>query len=99
VPNDDVDNSKVIENVHVPSTAASIIEDKSVGIDTSIIEEDHASYEGTSEVVNVIVESDTPLDVDANAHEISEYVPELAIHSVSSQISSLDIHFLHLRRG
>ena len=59
----------------------------SVGSDTSIIEEGHASYEGTSELVDAIVESDTSLDVDAYAHDISESAPELAESSVSSQIS------------
>ena len=47
----------------------------------------HASYEGTSEVVNVIIESDTPLNVKAHAHDISKFAPELAESSVSNQIS------------
>jgi len=86
VSSDDVDDSKVVEDVHIPSKTASIIEDISVGFDTPIIDEGHASYEGTSEVVNVIVESSTLLDVDAHAHDISEFAPELAESSVSSQI-------------
>jgi len=56
-----------------------------VGSDAPIINEGHASYEGTSEVVDVVVESGTPLDVDAHAHDISESAPELAESSVSSQ--------------
>ena len=44
-------------------------------------------YEGTSQVVDVIVESGTPLDVDSHAYDISESVPELVESSVSSQIS------------
>ena len=35
----------------------------------------------------MIVESCTPLDVDAYAHDISENAPELAKSSVSSRIS------------
>jgi len=85
VPSDDVDDSKVVEDVHVPSKTASIIEDISVGSDTLIIES-HTSYEGTSEIVNVIVEY-TPLDVDAHAHDTSESAPELTESSISSQIS------------
>ena len=82
----DVDDSKVIEDVYVPFKPASIIEDISVGSDILIINEGHASYEGISEVVNAIVESITPLDVDAHAYDISESALELAESSVSSQI-------------
>jgi len=59
VPSDNVDDSKVVEDVHVPSKTASIIEDISLGSDTTIIE-GHASYENTSGVVDAIVESGTP---------------------------------------
>ena len=41
VPNDDIDNSKVVEDVHVPSNTAGIIEDVSVGSDTPIINKVH----------------------------------------------------------
>jgi len=54
---------------------------------TQIIDEDHASYKGTSEVVDVIVDYGTPLDVDTHAHDISE-------SSVFNQIFS--IHLSHL---
>ena len=84
VPSDTVDDSKVVENVHVPSKTASIIEDMLVGSDTLIIEEGHACYEGTSEVVNATAESGTTLDVDTHAHDISESAPELAESSASS---------------
>ena len=47
----------------------------------------HTSYEDTSEVVDAIVESGTPLDIDAYAHDIIEFAPELAKSSVSNQIS------------
>ena len=42
VPSDDVDDSKAIEDVHVPSKTASIIEDISVVSNTPIID-DHMS--------------------------------------------------------
>ena len=60
---EDVDDLKVVEDVHISSKTASIIEDISVSFDTSIIEEGHASYEDTSEVAEAIVDSGTPLDV------------------------------------
>jgi len=39
VLSNDVDDSKVIKNVHVPFKTANIIEDIAVGSDTSIIDE------------------------------------------------------------
>ena len=84
VPSDDVDDSKVVEDVHISSKIASIIEYISVSSNTPIIEEGHASYEGASEVVDAIVEFGTPLDVDAHAYDFSESVLELVESSVSS---------------
>jgi len=85
VSSDDIDNSKVVEDVHAPKTV-NIIEDILVGYDTPIIK-GHASYEGTSEVVLAVIESSTPLNVDAHAHDISESAPEFAEFNVCSQIS------------
>jgi len=87
VSGDNVDNSKVVEDVHVPSKTTSIIEDLSVGSDTPIHDEGHTSYEGTSEVVNVIVNFGTLLIVDAHVHDTSDSAYELVESSVSSQIS------------
>jgi len=58
----------------------------SVGFDTPIFDESNASYDGTSEIVDVIVESCTPLTVDAHVHDTSNDTPELVKSSVSSQI-------------
>ena len=57
VPSDDVDDSKIIEYVHVLPKTASIIEDISVGSGTLIIDEAHVSFDSTSDDVNEIVES------------------------------------------
>ena len=86
MPSDEVDDSKVVENVHVPFKT-SRTKDISVGSDTSIIDDGHTSYEDTSEVVDATAESGPPFDVDAHAHDISESAPELTESSVSSQIS------------
>ena len=43
--------------------------------------------EGTSEAVLAVIESSTPLNVDAHAHDISESAPEFAEFNVCSQIS------------
>ena len=57
--NDDVD-SKVVEDVYVPSKTASIIEDISVGSDTPIIDEVHTSSDSTSGDVDEIDEPNYP---------------------------------------
>jgi len=60
VPTNDVDDSKVVENVHVLSKTASIIEDIAVGSDTSIIDEIHKSSDSASDDVDEVVEPNTP---------------------------------------
>jgi len=57
VHSNDVYDSKVVEDVHISSKTTSIIEDISIDSDTPILGEGYASYEGTSELANVIVES------------------------------------------
>ena len=52
VSSDDVDDSKVVENVHVPSITASIIENISVGSDTLIIDEVHIYSDSTNDNVD-----------------------------------------------
>jgi len=86
IVSNDVD-SKVVEGVHDPFKATSIIKDISVGSDTPILDEGHASYEDTSAVVNAIVESGTPLIEDAHIHDTSDLVPELVESNVSDHIS------------
>jgi len=79
MPSEDVDDSKVVEDVHVSFKTPSIMEDISVGFDIPIIDGDYASYEGDSEVVDVKIESGTLLDVNAHAHDINELVPKLSV--------------------
>jgi len=55
VSSDEVDVSKVIEEVHVPSNIVSIIEDTAVDADTLVIDEIHMS-DSVSDDVNEIVE-------------------------------------------
>ena len=43
VSSDDVDNSKVVEDIHIPSKITNIIETISISSDTSILDEGHAS--------------------------------------------------------
>ena len=52
----DVNDSKIVENVHIPPNTASIIEDISVGSDTPIIDEIRVSSDGTDNDVDVKVE-------------------------------------------
>ena len=60
VPSDDVDDSKVIEGVHVSSKTANIIEDITVDFGTLIFDEVHVSSDSTSDDENKIVKSNKP---------------------------------------
>jgi len=89
VPSDNVDDSKVIGNVHIFSKITSIIEEISVDFD-----EGHAFYEGISEVVDAIIKSDIST-VDPHVHDNCDIVLELVEPSVPSQISMYS--FTHMR--
>jgi len=58
VSSDEVDISRIIEKVHVPSNIVSIIEDTAVGADTLVIDEIHMSA-SASDDMNEIVEPTT----------------------------------------
>ena len=51
VPTDDVDNSKVVEDVQIPPKTISIIENIAVGFDTPINNETHMSPDSASDDV------------------------------------------------
>jgi len=57
---DDADDLKVVEDIHVPSKTASIIEGIAVGSDTLIIDKIHMSSYSGSDEIDEIVESNTP---------------------------------------
>ena len=61
MPTDDVDDSKVVEDVHVPSNIIIIIEDITVGSDTLIINEIHMSSDSANDNVDEIVEPNIPI--------------------------------------
>ena len=83
---DDLRDSRVVEDVSVPSKITIIINDISIGSDTSILDEGHASYKGTSEVVDAMVKSSIPLTVNTHVHDTSNSAPGLVDSSVSNQI-------------
>jgi len=92
MPSDDTDDSKVIEDVHVPFKTASIIEDISVGSDTPITDEIHMPSNSTSDDVNEIVEPNTPT-VPSKLFEFSCAEYSLwsfqLIHLLTSHLNSL----------
>ena len=61
MPSDDVINSKVVRDVHIPSKTTCVIKDTSVGSDTLIIDEVHMPPDSTSDDVNEIIELNTPI--------------------------------------
>ena len=54
MPNNDVDESKVVEDIHVPPKTASIIKDKTVDFSTPIFDEIHVASDSTGDDVNEI---------------------------------------------
>jgi len=60
VASDDVDDSKIVEDVHVSPKTASITGDILVGSSTPIFDEAHVSSDSTDDDMNDIVESNIP---------------------------------------
>jgi len=60
VHSDDIDDSKVVEDVHVPPETVSIIKGITIDFSTPILDEAHIPYDSTSDDMNEIVESNIP---------------------------------------
>ena len=77
MPNDFVDDLRIVGNVYVPSEVTSVVEDILVDFSIPILDEIHDSSEGTSDV-DALVESSTLIPDDIYVHEDdtsdSEYV-------------------------
>ena len=58
MPSDDVDNSRVVEDVYVPSEIISVVDNTLVDPSTLTLDEVYVSFEDTSDV-DAIVESST----------------------------------------
>ena len=69
MPSDNVDHSRVGENVCVPSEITSIFEKTLVNFSTPILDEVQVSSEGTIDVADVLVESSTPIPDDIYVYE------------------------------
>ena len=61
VPSNDVDNSKVVEEVRVPTEISSIVEEPLVNPGAPIIDESHVSSVDIIDTVDVSVECSTPM--------------------------------------
>jgi len=59
VPSDDVNDSKVVEDVHIHFEIFGIVEDPLVNSDTLIIDESHVFSADSSDVVDALVDSNT----------------------------------------
>ena len=95
MPSDDVDDSKVVENVHVHSEISSVVEDPLVNPATPIIDESHVSSAGTNDV-KVLVDSSTPISDETYVHEDNQGSQKIEIEfivatpSVFSSTKSLE---------
>jgi len=94
---DDVDNMKVVEDVHVPSKTASIIEDMSVGSNTPVIDEVHMSFDSTNNDVNEIIETNIPT-VPSKSFEFfcTEYSFMVSTESYCSESSEFLVMIHHM---
>ena len=76
MPNDDIDDSRVVKDVYVPSDIISVVEDSNI----TTLNEIHIFFEGISDVVDALLESNTPLPDDIYIHE-DDTVGPMAFHS------------------
>ena len=74
VSSNDVDDSKVVEDVRVPSEISSVVEKSLINSGASLIDESHVSSADISDVTDVSVKSSTliPDDIIVSEDEPSE---------------------------
>jgi len=96
VRSDDVDDSKVVENVYVPFEIISVIENTLVDSSPPILDEVHVFFEGISNVVDTSVESNTPISDDIYAHEGDTSDSEYILVESSMPVQLLGIHLSHI---
>jgi len=98
VSTDNVDDSKVVEDVHVPSKFTSVIDDASADSCPSIFDEVHVSFEGTSDVMNALMESSTSIAEETYVYEDDQKSQEIDIESIvatpNMSSSSKSVEFL-----
>jgi len=95
VPSDNVDDSRVVENVYVLSQITSIIEKTLVNFSILILDEVHVSSEGTIDVTNVLVESSTPIPDDIYVYEDDTSDSKHVLVKSSIPYRLLGIHLPH----
>jgi len=98
VPSDDVDNSKVVDDVHVHSEISSIIEDTSIDPCLPILNEIPMSSESTTDVVDALVESNAHITDETYVYKDDQESQETEIGSIiatpSMSSSSKSLEFL-----
>ena len=69
MPSVDVDDSRVVEDVYVPSEITSVVDDTLIHFSTPILNEIHVSSESISDAVNVLVDSSIHIPDDIYVHK------------------------------
>ena len=87
VPSDDFNDSKIVEDVHIPHEISSIIEDLLVNIGTPIIDESHVSSVITSDV-DTLVNSSTLTHDEVYINEKNQESQETEVESTPIVYSS-----------
>ena len=96
MPSDDIDDSRVVEDVYVPFKLTSVVEDTLVYSSTPILNKVHVSSEGTSDVVDALMESSTPITHDIYVHEDDTVILSMYQWSLVCSYRLLGIHLPHL---
>jgi len=94
VPSDDVDDSRVVEDVYGSFEITSVV-DTLCDFSTPILDEIHISFEGTSDIANVLVESSTPIPDDIDVHEDDTSNFEYVLVESSIPVRVASIHLPH----
>ena len=87
MPSDDIDDSKVVEDVHVHSEISGIVEDSLVNLGIPIIDVSHVPSAGINDV-NVPVDSRIPTPNEIYIHEENQESQETDVESIPIVSSS-----------
>jgi len=94
VPNDTIDDSKVVEKVYISPEATSVIDPTVVESCAPFIDEVHEFSEGTNNDVDVRVESSTPIPIDVHTRDNDTSDTERGSW-IESKVTTLNYHLFN----
>ena len=90
---DDIDNSKIVENVCIPSVVASDVVDELVKTSTPTLDETHVYEESFRNIQDALVESRTLIhdDIDVSEDDTSDFEHVLVKFTMSVQVARFSL--------